>query len=146
MWASWRLSVLRAATDDGQPFGNYAAAVADAEWRDDPVVPGRKRAFKDGQWLGYVHDSSGQYEEPYLAQYPRWQYGVVAIGMFGAFERLRNTLGVLGADGWELVTVYDKASNWLNGMEHGFMLFKRPVPAGQKLPDEQWVIAVNLDS
>ena len=61
----------------------------------------------------------------------RWQYTVVNLGMFFAGDRLVSTLARLGADGWELVTIYDKSSNWLAGMEKGFALFKRPVPDGQ---------------
>src|SRR5207244_1940641 len=49
-------------------------------------------------------------------------------------------LGQLGEEGWELVTVYDKASNWLNGMEKGFALFKRPVPEDAE-PDGPWAAA-----
>lgn len=33
----------------------------------------------------------------------------------------------MGAEGWELVHVYDKASNWFANLEKGFVLFKRPV-------------------
>jgi len=47
----------------------------------------------------------------------RWQYAIVNIGSFGAVGRLTGTLGKLGAEGWELVHVYDKASNWFQGME-----------------------------
>lgn len=117
--------------------------MTDSEWRDDPVVAGRKRAW-NGQWLDHVHDASGTYVEPYLGDSPRWQYGVVALGSFNAFERIQSTLGALGESGWELITVYDKASNWLNGFEKGFMLFKRAVPPGQRLDDDQWVVSVNL--
>jgi hypothetical protein len=67
----------------------------------------------------------------------RWQYKVVNIGAFFAHERLVDTLSVLGRDGWELVTIYDKASNWFQGMEKGFALFKRPVPEGTE-PDGPW--------
>jgi uncharacterized protein DUF4177 len=67
----------------------------------------------------------------------RWQYRVVNVGMFNAPERLTNILGELGADGWELVHVYDKASNWFANMEKGLAIFKRPVPASEK-PDGPW--------
>jgi hypothetical protein len=67
----------------------------------------------------------------------RWQYRVVSIGSFFAGDRLGGALGRLGEDGWELVTVYDKASNWLQGMEKGFMLFKRPVLPGEE-PEGRW--------
>ena len=72
----------------------------------------------------------------------RWQYAVVNVGTFNTAERLVTILGKLGADRWELVHVYDKASNWLTGMEKGFALFKRPVADGDE-PDGGW--AVTLD-
>src|SRR5262245_44804906 len=40
--------------------------VGDVEWRDDPEVPGRKRAWRDGQWLRSVEDETGRFEEAYL--------------------------------------------------------------------------------
>jgi hypothetical protein len=67
----------------------------------------------------------------------RWQYRVVSIGAFFAGGRLSQALGHLGEGGWELVTVYDKASNWLQGFEKGFILFKRAVPPGDE-PDGPW--------
>jgi hypothetical protein len=67
----------------------------------------------------------------------RWQYRVVNIGMFGTPDRLAAVLSQLGAGGWELVHVYDKASNWLNQMEKGFAIFKRAVPSGVE-PDGPW--------
>jgi hypothetical protein len=57
--------------------------------------------------------------------------------MFNQAERLAGTLGYLGSEGWELAAVYDKASNWLDGFEKGFLLFKRAVPDGQE-PDGGW--------
>ena len=45
----------------------------------------------------------------------RWQYALVNVGMFQSRERMAATLDAAGANGWELVTVYDKASNWLSG-------------------------------
>jgi hypothetical protein len=68
----------------------------------------------------------------------RWQYGVVNIGMFSAMDRMKSVFESLGSDGWELVTIYDKSSNWLSGMEKGFMLFKRPVAPGIRLKPGQW--------
>ena len=65
------------------------------------------------------------------------QYVVANVGMFGAKGRLQGVLAFLGPHGYELVTVYDKASNWFGGMEKGFMLFKREVPPGQE-PDGPW--------
>jgi hypothetical protein len=70
----------------------------------------------------------------------RWQYRVVNIGAYFAHERLVQTLGALGQDGWELVTIYDKASNWFDGMEKGFALFKRAVPDGEE-PIGPWASA-----
>ena len=70
----------------------------------------------------------------------RWQYAVVSLGAFGAVGRLTKTLGHLGSEGWELVHVYDKASNWFNGMEKGFALFKRLIPPGQEPDDGTWAV------
>lgn len=69
----------------------------------------------------------------------RWQYGVVNIGMFSSADRMSEVLSAAGSGGWELVSVYDKGSNWMNGMEKGFMLFKRGVPDGVQ-PDT-WCVS-----
>lgn len=74
----------------------------------------------------------------------RWQYAVANVGMFGAQARLARVLAFMGEHGYELVTVYDKASNWFQGMEKGFMLFKRHVPAGQT-PDGPWCGVVDVN-
>ena len=68
----------------------------------------------------------------------RWQYAVINVGSFNSPGRLAHVLEVAGAHGWELTTVYDKASNWISGMEKGFMLLKRPVPDG--VIPKQWCI------
>jgi hypothetical protein len=67
----------------------------------------------------------------------RWQYKIINIGMYATAERLTYVLGRLGEDGWELVHVYDKASNWLTNMEKGFAILKRPVDPGDE-PDGPW--------
>lgn len=67
----------------------------------------------------------------------RWQYRVVDLGMFWQRDRLVGALAGLGSSGWELVAIYDKSSNWLQGLEKGFALFKRAVPDGQD-PDGPW--------
>lgn len=113
------------------------------EWRPDPDVPGRQRFWDDG-WTSHVSVGGETSTETYLGGAPRWQYGAINIGMFGAMERMQQVFATLGAEGWELVTVYDKASNWFADMEKGFMLFKRPVPPGQTVPDDQWCIALRL--
>lgn len=74
----------------------------------------------------------------------RWQYAVVNIGSFGALDRMELVLGSAGSQGWELVTIYDKASNWIQGMEKGFMLLKRPVAPETKLEDDDWCVTINL--
>ena len=68
----------------------------------------------------------------------RWQYGVVNIGMFKAMDRMNSVFARLGSEGWELISIYDKSSNWLAGMEKGFMLFKRPVQPGIELLPSEW--------
>lgn len=82
---------------------------------------------------------------PAAPPYPgtRWQYAVANIGTFATGERLIRVLGSLGAQGWELVNVYDKASNWIGGTEKGFMLFKRPVAPGQAPPEGLWSLEVD---
>lgn len=62
----------------------------------------------------------------------RYQYKIVNLGMFNAVDRMVKSFAELGADGWQLVATYDKASNWFQGMEKGFVLFMRTVPAGQE--------------
>ena len=51
---------------------------------------------------------------------------------------MQQALGESGKDGWELISVYDKSSNWFVGMEKGFMLFKRSVARGATLRPEEW--------
>jgi hypothetical protein len=62
---------------------------------------------------------------------------VQAIRMFNTAARIGTTLSVFGQAGFELVSMYDKASNWIAGGENGFMIFKRAVPEGE-LPDGEW--------
>ena len=70
----------------------------------------------------------------------RWQYTVVNIGMFKSADRMAAMLAIAGSEGWELAATMDKQSNWFAGMEKGFILLKRPVPAG--VTPEQWCITV----
>lgn len=72
--------------------------------------------------------------EPYDT---RWQYRIVQLGAAFAARRLGITLSYFGQHGWELVSVYDKASNWIANIENGFILFKKPVPPGDE-PDGAW--------
>lgn len=67
----------------------------------------------------------------------RWQYRVVNLGTFDAAKRLGMTLSFFGRNGWELVALYDKSSNWMENTEKGFMMFKRPVLDGEE-PDGPW--------
>ncbi len=62
----------------------------------------------------------------------RYQYKIVNLGMFNAMDRMLSAFAELGADGWQLVATYDKASNWFQGMEKGFLLFMRAVPSGEE--------------
>ncbi len=70
----------------------------------------------------------------------RWQYAVVNIGMFKSADRMAAMLASAGSRGWELAATVDKQSNWFAGMEKGFLLLKRPVPAWTT--PEQWCITV----
>jgi hypothetical protein len=67
----------------------------------------------------------------------RFQYRIVNMGMFNAADRMATVFGALGSQGWELVGMYDKSSNWFNAMEKGFALFKRVVAEGEE-PDGAW--------
>jgi hypothetical protein len=75
----------------------------------------------------------------------RWQYRVVNVRTFFTADRMALALGYFGQDGWEFVSVFDKASNWLGGTEKGFMLFKRPVRAGAE-PEGPWCEVWSPDS
>ena len=59
------------------------------------------------------------------------------IGIVSAMDRMLIAFAELGAEGWQLVASYDKASNWLQGMEKGYLLFMRAVPSGED-PDGPW--------
>ena len=50
--------------------------------------------------------------------------------------------GALGEQGFELITVFDKSSNWFTNMEKGFMLFKREIPPGTD-PEGAWCVQVD---
>ena len=65
-------------------------------------------------------------------QVTRYQYKIVNLGTFNAMERMLGAFADLGADGWQLVATYDKASNWFQGVEKGFVLFMRDHPAGAR--------------
>jgi hypothetical protein len=70
----------------------------------------------------------------------KFQYAIVNVGTFNNADRMREALATAGRGGWELVTIYDKASNWVGGWEKGFMLLKRPVPDGVR-PDS-WCLMI----
>ena len=78
------------------------------------------------------------YEGPYF------QFAVINIGSFRAVGRLQRALGIAASEGWDLVAIYDKASNWMQGMEKGFILLKRPVPDGRTMRADEWCITLNL--
>ena len=63
-----------------------------------------------------------------------WEAPVLAVLVVGA-----GALAHLGEHGWELIGVYDKSSNWWQGMEKGFALFKRSVADGEE-PDGGWCV------
>ena len=83
-------------------------------------------------------DDDGTYDGPF------WQFAVINVGMFRATDRFQRALGAAASQGWELVGVYDKASNWLSGMEKGFILLKRQVPPGVRLREDDWCITLNM--
>ena len=74
----------------------------------------------------------------------RFQYRIVKLGVFRAADRMAAAFGMLGKDGWELIGVYDKSSNWIGNVETGFALFKRSVPEGSE-PDGPWSIVDEVD-
>jgi hypothetical protein len=74
----------------------------------------------------------------------RWQYRIVGIGMFKAGDAIGMSLSYFGQHGWELVGIYDKASNWIANIENGFMLFKRPVAPGAE-PEGAWSELWSMD-
>lgn len=120
---------------------------APAAWRPDPSLDGRLRYWDGQRWTNHVSQGGEQYEEVFLGEGEvRWQYGVVDIGVFTALAKMQVVLGAAGETGWQLVTIYDKGSAWIQGVENGFMLFKRPVPAGVRLADHEWCIALDLAS
>jgi hypothetical protein len=71
-----------------------------------------------------------------MAEYVRWQYRIVDVGSDAA-RNLGITLSYFGQRGWELQTVFDKSSALFEGLETGFVLFKRPVLVGDE-PDGPW--------
>jgi hypothetical protein len=117
----------------------------DAGWRADPMLPGRLRYWDGAQWSNHVSSGGEMYEEQYLGDgQVRWQYGVVNIGTHFAGGRMTAILGAAGQHGWQLVSIYDKASNWSAGLEKGFMLLRRPVPPGVRLKDDEWCTHISV--
>lgn len=117
----------------------------EAAWLPDPEQPERLRYWDGSCWTEHVSENGVQSLDP-LDAYTgtRWQYAVVNIGMFSAMNRMELVLGSAGSQGWELISIYDKGSNWNVGMEKGFMLLKRPVQPGTLLQDQEWCITMNL--
>jgi Protein of unknown function (DUF2510) len=116
-----------------------------AAWLPDPKPPERLRYWDAEHWTANVSTNGVQSVDPldaYKGQ--RWQYAVVNIGMFGAIDRMQLVFGAAGSQGWELIAIYDKSSNWFNGMEKGFMLLKRPVGTSERLSDDQWCITMSM--
>jgi hypothetical protein len=91
-----------------------------------------------GPGLRPVFDDLSQLEG---ADVQRWQYAVINIGSFNSSDRMQMVLGRAGSQGWELAATMDKQSNWFAGMEKGFLLLKRPVPAG--VTPNRWCISVS---
>ena len=58
-----------------------------------------------------------------------WEYRAVAVGGFNSVTEFQTALDRMGGQGWELVTVTDKASNWLGGTDKVIAVFKRYHPA-----------------
>ena len=65
---------------------------------------------------------------------PFWQFAVINIGMFRAIDRFEKALGVAASQGWELVGVYDKASELAGGHGEGLHLAEAPSPSGCATP------------
>jgi len=108
-------------------------------------LPGRLRYWDGKRWTDHVSLDGETCLEPYLVDgQVRWQYGVINIGAYNATERTQAVLGQAGANGWQLVSIYDKASNWQSGMEKGFMLLRKPVPAGVRLDDAEWCMTISM--
>jgi hypothetical protein len=117
----------------------------EAGWRPDPTLDGRLRYWDGKAWTAHVSSGGEQYDEPFLGpNQTRFQFGVVNIGAYGAMQRMASVLAAAGEAGWELITIYDKSSNWFAEMEKGFMLFKRPVPAGTRLRDDEWCVTIQF--
>ena len=118
-----------------------------AGWHSDPSLTGRLRYWDGGRWTSHVSSNGETYEEPYLGKHEtRWQFGVVNIGVHFAVPRMMAVLQEAGEQGWQLISIYDKTTSFMPsvGAEKGFMLFKRPVPAGVRLEEAQWCITFSM--
>jgi len=105
-------------------FRSFTMRSAEGDWnRDDRWRNWAAREHNREVWFAETR----RLNSVQLPVATRWEYKVVNIGAFQTQERLEPTLDSLGAAGWELVTVFDKLSNWFEGIEKGFVLFKRPV-------------------
>jgi hypothetical protein len=74
----------------------------------------------------------------------RFQYQIVSLGVFNVADKMVKAFAYLGENGWELVGIYDKSSNWVSGFEKGFALFKRLVLEGDS-PEGPWAEFVHAD-
>src|SRR4051812_48787683 len=83
-----------------------------AGWFNDPELPTRQRFWDGSKWTSQVRtDGVETVDPPVRFKGIRWQYSVINIGSFSAMSRMEDVLGSAGGLGWELVGVYDKASN-----------------------------------
>jgi hypothetical protein len=75
----------------------------------------------------------------------RFQYEIVSLGVFNVADKMVNAFSHLGSNGWELVGIFDKSSNWLgSGFEKGFAVFKREI-SDNETPDGPWAKFVHAE-
>lgn len=132
------VTTVAAALRDAGADGDAATFEIEAAATDLAGVTRRVREWVDVDWdraapataTAAPTTSTGSVVGPAMPGATRWQYAVVDVGSFNTADRMAQTLGEAGRHGWELVGVYDKASNWVHGFEKGYLMLKRPVPDG----------------
>jgi hypothetical protein len=67
----------------------------------------------------------------------RWQYRIINLGESIPRTRVPKALAFSGAEGWELIDIYDRDTSVPSGMDKAYMMFKRPVPEGAQ-PEGGW--------
>ena len=115
-----------------------------AGWMPDPRLPDRLRYWDGDRWTEHVSENGVQSVDP-LDSYQgvRWQYAIIQPRNVKRWTEC-GPCSAHWARGLGDRAMYDKQSNWMTGMEKGFVLLKRPVSPGVTVADDEWCVTISL--